>query len=302
MTTFRLATTLCYLSVVQAVTGVWTEECKGRSRTEIDVENWPVNVAIKTPDVPGATFRLILSQRRVPVANLTFSHSSSHNDIVMMDLEIKFQQTPASSFLVFFASNTWNTVVLDWQKKSSKLMLSLSAPAGRVSYSIDSDFDVDLSQVDHVTASCIRTCVVDVDLECLAGSPATEVASRLIPLESHSHAGATSSITWAAVVLFVFMGVAVVLFLAWRHQHKKVKIQAHDVTARKRNTESMISNGSDVTQISVAQPRLQYSSILMSYDGPYSGSDEESSQGAACGGALPKTRNDYHRSGQACRL
>lgn len=101
--------------------------------------------------------------------SFSFSNNFQHNDIVMMDLEIKFQQTPASSFLVFFASNTWNTVVLDWQKKSSKLMLSLSAPAGRVSYSIDSDFDVDLSQVDQVTASCIRTCVVDVDLECLAG-------------------------------------------------------------------------------------------------------------------------------------
>lgn len=70
--------TMCNWTLIIAVfAGVWTEECKGRSRTEIDVENWPVNVAIKTPDVPGAIFRLILSQRRVPVANLTFSHSSS---------------------------------------------------------------------------------------------------------------------------------------------------------------------------------------------------------------------------------
>ncbi|XP_027209589.1 uncharacterized protein [Penaeus vannamei] len=302
MTTFRLATALCFISVVQAVTGVWTDACKARSRTEVDVETWPVNVAIKTPDVPGVTFRITLSQNRAPVANLTFTHLSSLNEIVMMDLKIEFQEMPASSLLVFFAPSAWNTAVLDWQKKSSKLVLSLSAPAEKVSYSIDSAFDVDLSQVDHVAASCIRTCVVDIDLECLAGSQAAEVASRLIPPEPHNHAVATSSITWAIVVLFVFMVVAAVLFLAWRHQHNKVKVQAQDVALRKRNTESTISNSSDATHISVVQPRLQYSSILMSYDGPYSGSDEESSQGAACGGDLPKTRNDYHLSGQACLL
>lgn len=133
------------------------------------------------------------------------------------------------------------------------------------------------------------------------GSPATEV-NRLNPTGSHTHEAETSTVAWAIVVLFVFMLVAVVLFLAWRHQHKKVKIQAHDVASRKRNTESVISTGSDSTQISAAQPRLQYSTILLSYDGPYSGSDEESSQGAACGGALPKTINNYHRGAQACLL
>lgn len=263
---------------------------------KVSTQGWPVLVAFRLSKMEDITLQLGISQSNRTHTNLTLTYIGEQNGALQMELTVESSVMPRSkTLLVLVTPDSWNTLKVNLHR--NKLVVVVVGHSASVNYTTRSLVDFPHHRgVDAVTSTCHGVCLIDVDLQCLydavegSAVPAghTNVSGNK---KEKKHPGPTS---WPLLLVLVLLALVFVLILTWRYQRRQIKrrrrLQAEEEAKRKRLSQGgspgqrengIASGGLDGRRGSGQEARIwdegrvHYSTVLVGYDGPYTGGDED---------------------------
>nr|XP_045612872.1 uncharacterized protein LOC123767325 isoform X1 [Procambarus clarkii] len=289
-------TLLCLLSML-----CWTavspfsetpETCRHHPEAATLKKSWPVLAAVKVPPMTDASLRLSLSHKNHTHTNLTLAYRNKVNDALLVEVVVESEELQTkTSLMALLIPEAWSILKLNLHKTRFTVVVVGSSHSYNYTSRAEAEFLHHLV-VDTVSSSSEPKQLIDVDLMCLYseclehGESPGESGRRHSETEESSSGHGTPA--WPFFLVFFLLLIVCLLFLAWRYQHNQIKLrrrlQAQIEAAMKRNSERRSRRGSSVASGSPeareeveggrVSERVQYSTILVSYDGPCTTEDE----------------------------
>ncbi|KAG7164683.1 uncharacterized protein LOC121871464 [Homarus americanus] len=257
----------------------------------VETRGWPVLAAFKMPPMKEANFQLGLSRKHNTHTNLTLTTKGKQDEMMLVEMVVESQNRSINtSLMVLLIPNTWSTLKINVHK--NKLVVTVVGETNALNYTTRILLDFLHHQgVDAVTSFCPSTCLADVDLQCLYDTGNRSSEPTVNQKESEDESKSQGIPSWPFFLVLFLLVVVCFLFMAWRYQRHQIKmqrrLQAQTEATMQRNSQGRPQTGNfgpsresnQETRVEgerhILSDRVQYSSILMSFDGPYSGEDEE---------------------------
>ncbi|KAK8732915.1 hypothetical protein OTU49_006651 [Cherax quadricarinatus] len=290
-----LLSVLCWAAASSPPPTTACVESTNSSRTPS--KGWPVLAAFKVMPMTGATLKVTLSHKQHTHTNITFTYRNKEDEALLVELMLESSVTKTNtSLVVLLTPNSWSTLKLNLHK--NKLLVVVTGTNTALHYTTRVQLDVlHHIGVHSVSSTCAPLHLAEVDLACLydQGEDSIRADKSHTQAENTTHVQGTPA--WPFFLVFLLLLVVCILFLAWRYQHNQIKLkrrfQEETEAAMKRAGERQPQRSSrgasqddkedsqDTNEDSEGHrvsDRVQYSTILMSYDGPCTTDDEERSQ------------------------